>query len=243
MTFIDTTFDFQSDTPPGKDPDSASPTLRRYHQYLWSKTPPGGRKFDLVTTEPNTYLYHASELGKFSLSSDSLIPSFSRVKTPQIASIVEQVGRSNVESFRNIGYTIGGMLIFPAIQVNGKFTINQARGINSKIRDRFDLTLECIRRFYLGEDSPLSETLERYSNFFALFNTFVGYVDFFLLQDAVSKSSSEIAFSLPFHGFDTPAFPTDEESYLLYRKNCIDFIHARNNRIRIYSDAIGAAYQ
>ena len=34
---IDSTFDFRSDTPPGKDPDARSPTLRRYHQLLWSK--------------------------------------------------------------------------------------------------------------------------------------------------------------------------------------------------------------
>lgn len=34
---IDTAFDFRTDTPPGRDPDSHSPTLRRYHQLLWSK--------------------------------------------------------------------------------------------------------------------------------------------------------------------------------------------------------------
>jgi hypothetical protein len=32
---IDITFDFRSDTPPGKDPDTWSPTLRSYHQLLW----------------------------------------------------------------------------------------------------------------------------------------------------------------------------------------------------------------
>ena len=42
---VDTTFDFHSDTPAGKDPDKYSPTLRRYHQLLWSKDLPygGGR--------------------------------------------------------------------------------------------------------------------------------------------------------------------------------------------------------
>lgn len=152
MTWIDTTFDFQSDTPSGEDPDSDSPTLRRYHKFLWSKRLPGGAFFDLVDTEPKAYLYHSSELGKFRLSSDSLIPSYSRVKNRQIASIVGQVGPEKVESFRNIGYTIGGMLVFPSNQVNRKNTINQACGMNAQIRDRFDLTLECIRWFYLGED-------------------------------------------------------------------------------------------
>ena len=31
---IDTTFDFCTDTPTGKNPDSHSPTLRMYHKYL-----------------------------------------------------------------------------------------------------------------------------------------------------------------------------------------------------------------
>lgn len=39
---IDLTFDFRSDTPPGKDPDALSPTLRRYRKLLWSKLLPGG---------------------------------------------------------------------------------------------------------------------------------------------------------------------------------------------------------
>ena len=47
-------------------------------------------------------------------------------------------------------------------------TINGARGVNHKIQDRFDLTLECIRRFYLNEFSPLKDTLNRYKTFFKL---------------------------------------------------------------------------
>lgn len=34
---IDTDFDFFSDTPAGRNPDAHSPTLRKYHQMLWSK--------------------------------------------------------------------------------------------------------------------------------------------------------------------------------------------------------------
>ena len=49
---IDTTFDFRTDTPPGRDPDSHSPTLRRYHQLLWSKPLPSGVLFELDATVP-----------------------------------------------------------------------------------------------------------------------------------------------------------------------------------------------
>ena len=45
-----------------------------------------------------------------------------------------------------------------------------------------DLTLECVRRYYRHEDSPLAPVLGRYAGFFALFEDFQGYVDFFLLQ-------------------------------------------------------------
>ena len=38
---IDTSFDFRVDVG-GKDPDSHSPTLRRYHKRLWSRPLPGG---------------------------------------------------------------------------------------------------------------------------------------------------------------------------------------------------------
>ena len=49
------------------------------------------------------------------------------------------------EAFSRIGYAIGGMMVFPCYRVDRKMTINQARGCHGWIRDRFDLTLECIR--------------------------------------------------------------------------------------------------
>jgi hypothetical protein len=42
-------------------------------------------------------------------------------------------------------------------------TINKARGTNRKIEDRFDLTLEYIRRHYAGADRPLAGVLSRYT--------------------------------------------------------------------------------
>ncbi len=52
------------------------------------------------------------------------------------------------------------------------------RVIRKRGRYRFDLTLECIRRHYLDEPSPLSDTLAWYADFFGLFGDFAGYVDF-----------------------------------------------------------------
>ncbi|WP_374221981.1 hypothetical protein [Allobranchiibius sp. CTAmp26] len=46
---IDTAFDVRADAQ-GRDPDTWSPTLCRYHQLLWSKALPSGVQFDLTTT-------------------------------------------------------------------------------------------------------------------------------------------------------------------------------------------------
>lgn len=45
-----------------------------------------------------------------------------------------------------------------------RMTINGARGCHPLIKDRFDLTLECIRRHYLCDTSPLSAVLDRYAD-------------------------------------------------------------------------------
>lgn len=237
ISIIDTDFNFQSDTPPGKDPDAGSPTLRQYHKLLWSKPLPDGSPFELSDSMPGAYLYHFSTNGEFRLSSDSIIASYSRVKDRRILSVVKQVEKSHVDSFRKVGYTIGGMLIFPSNRLNRKPTINGARGLNVKIKDRFDLTLECIRRHYRNERSPLDETLQRYSDFFRLFKSFRGYVEFFLLQDLVSSDSSKVKFFLPFDGFETTPLPLNKEKYLAYRDLNIEFIEARNRRIREYCNA------
>jgi len=74
---LDISFDFRSDAR-GRDPDAYSPTLRRYHRHLWSRPLPCGRLFDLDDTVTGAYLHHRSELGEFFLSSDSIVPTFTR---------------------------------------------------------------------------------------------------------------------------------------------------------------------
>ena len=61
---IDITFNVFSDTPEGKDPDSFSPTLRKYHHILWNMKLPNGKIFSLDLDTPKL-LHHKSELGEF----------------------------------------------------------------------------------------------------------------------------------------------------------------------------------
>lgn len=225
---IDTSFDFRSDSF-GRDPDKYSATLRRYHRRLWSKPLPSGRSFDLVDTMPGAYLSHRSEIGEFLLASDSVIPTFTRWKS--LSHIVGQFTEEENEAFRRTTYTIGGMMVFPGNKIDGKQTINGARGFNRKIADRFDLTLECVRRHYANEGSPLGEALARYRSFFDLFGDFRGYVDFFLLQDLMIDGCSVVDFFLPFDDFNLSTLPTDLEAYKAYRGRSIAFVEARNCRI------------
>lgn len=226
---IDITFDFRADTPPGKDPDTYSQMLRSYHKLLWSKPLPNGKFFDLTDTKEGAYLYHQSELGEFFLSSDSAVHTFS--KWASMAHIIGQFKADEIAAFRSLGYSIGGMMIFPGNRINGKSTINGARGFHPLIKDRIDLTLEYIRRHYINERSPLSDVLERYTDFFSLFDNFQGYITFFLLQDLVAEDFSGIKFVMPFNNFKTPAVPKDLEAYISYKNLVTKFVTERNQRI------------
>jgi len=220
--FIDITFDFRTDSK-GKDPDSHSPTLRSYHQHLWSKALPTEGSLILDDKLNNT-----SDAGGFFFSSDSIIHTFCNWKSYQ--HIIRKIGPAVIQEFMYKSYTIGGMLVFPRNRINGMQTINGARGTDWQIRDRIDLTLECIRKYYLGERSPLYECFSRYDSFFKLFGSFRGYVDFFLLDDLINTDES-IKFFHPFEKFGKNVLPATPEEYLLYRDNCIRFVDQRNSRI------------
>ena len=229
MTDFDISFDFRTDTPPGKDPDALSPTLLRYHKRLWSKELPSGDFFELDDTHPHTYLHHRSTVGEFFLASDSVIPTFTR--EARISHVLDQVPINVRQEFLRISYTIGGMMVFPANRVGRKMTINGARGFHPRIKDRFDLTVECVRRHYCNEKSPLADPLARYGEFFALYGDFQGYVEFFLLQDLVTDDCSSVRFFTPFDNFTTLPLPESCEAYYEYRRLAIGFIEARGKRM------------
>ena len=143
-----------------------------------------------------------------------------------------QFSAAEHDHFNAIGYTIGGLILWPAISIDRKWTINQARGcLRSSIGDRMDLTLESIRRHYRAAWSPLADVLARYGDFFAAFENFRGYVDFWLLQDMVTDDYSAVRFFAPFDDFKLPAIPQDLDTYREYRRRSIEFVAARNRRI------------
>lgn len=227
---IDTSFNMYSDAN-GGDPDATSPTLRAYHKLLWSKPLPSGDLFDLRDDKLGCYLYHNSAFGDLALGSDAITHSYkNQIKKKWLTTKIPK----EVQELFDHGSTIGAYLIFPNKQIDRKHTVNQARGISRLIDDRFDLTLECIRRFYIGEPNPLGDDLKRYASFFQLFETFKRYVEFFLLNDLVDEYG-DVKFYLPFDNFQSPPEFKDVEDYLVYKHRVESFIKSRNRRIENYA--------
>jgi hypothetical protein len=218
----------------GGDPDSTSPTLRSYHLLLWSKALPNGQIFTLHTKQNKSvaYLYHNSALGEFFLGSDAITHSYKNQKSKDKQAIVSQIP-TEVQALFDSGSTIGAYCIFPNTQINRKQTINQIRGMNPFIDDRFDLTLACIQRFYKGEQSPIYNDLLRYKSFFDLFGDFTGYVEFFFLQDLLDDKQ-EIKFYFPFDGFKTKPIIANIAAYLEYKARVEAFVKARTVRMVAY---------
>lgn len=232
-------FDFTTDTPNywkdfwhdeilggrGKDPDAMSKTLQAYHQLLWSKPLPNGEVMNLSIGNNYNYLTWKN----FRFGSDSICTSFRYVKyrkqLKEVSSVLPDY-KAFIENFIRKTYTIGGSIIFPK-----ENSINRARGCNPFIRDRWDLTLECIRRYYKNEESPLSQTLNKNKDFFDLFVDFKGYVDFFYLQDCVSSDYRSVHFWLGDGNFLDNTMPQTVDEYLWWMEKQLEFVEKRKERV------------
>ena len=208
------------------DPDRKCLLLQEYHCILWSKKLPNGSILDLKKGYGKNYL----TWGNFRFGSDSIIVSFRYENNKKmIYEVMKAVPnyKDFIENYVKKAYTIGGFIIFP----KQKGGINQVRGCNYQIRDRFDLTLECIRRYYIGEKSPLSTVLEKNKDFFDLFIDFKGYVDFFFLQDLVCDNYNKVIFWLGDGDMNQSPLPKTVNEYLLLIEKELEFVQKRNNRI------------
>lgn len=144
-----------------------------------------------------------------------------------------------IQKYIKTAYTIGGHMIFPKLP--SKYSINVKRCFNNYlIRDRFDLTLECIRRYYIYLSdgtklkNPLFDIFEFETNkkYFKMFSDFKGYVDFFFLNSLVDKNYNFVKLFIDnSDNFNNDALPKNkEEWWTLYEKQQI-FLMQRNNDI------------
>lgn len=222
---IDISFDVRTDSN-GKDPDYASPALKSYHQLLWSKPLPNGQFFSLETGKDCYLKWKGIYLG-----SDSITATFRNGRNKHREEFEQGIPNYPVyeEEVLKKLYTIGGTIIFPQTT----WSMNRARGCHRRICDRWDLTLECIRRFYEGESSPLDKSLDQSKDFFNLFVDFKGYIDFFLLQDCVDEQYKvKLWLNTPL--FISDPLPQDLKAYLAWVDTQLDFAKRRNLRIKDY---------
>lgn len=141
----------------------------------------------------------------------------------------ESLTKEEQKKYLQMMNTIGGKIIFPKHIIS----INSARGFDGKIKDRFDLTLECIRLYYekTKEKYPLKETLEKNHKFFHLFKSFKEYVDFFFLNCLIDKNEN-IKFFID-EKFENPV--PDGKRQGLYLKT-MEFVENRNKEIKEFLD-------
>lgn len=244
---IDVNFDFTTDTPHywdnywdydkilghfNADPDAFSKTMQLYHKLIYSRKLPNGETLMLQSGSGAKYL----TWNNYRFGSDSIIVSF---RYKKYRHMIEQVANSMpnwqeyVESYIRKSYTIGGEIIFPKCQGG----INQSRGCNPYICDRWDLTLECIRKYYLSEENPLFDVLNKNKEFFDLFVDFKGYIDFFFLQDCVSQDYKSVIFWIGNGEFQKNPFPKTVAEYLEWIDKELKFVELRNKRIECYCQA------
>lgn len=121
--------------------------------------------------------------------------------------------------------------------------MNQDRGTNPMIADRWDLSLECIKRYYehpKNDDTnfnPLWNTIKRSEDFFKLFVDFSGYVEFFFLQDFLDEDGNVIRFFTDYmneNGLFTKKYPLPQtvEEYLRNIEIQKEIVSKRNKRIK-----------
>lgn len=203
------------------DPDACSKTLKEYHRILWSKKLPNGDQMELS----DSLAWDGIKYG-----SDSIIVSFRYKNFP----LAEQLKTYLPDYKKYFGdyisksNTIPGYIIFPRHQNS----INQRRGTDLKIRDRWDLTMECIRRYYSGEESPLSNVMKNDRKFFELFVDFKGYVDYFMLQDCVSNDCRSVDIWLGDGELIEDGLPKSVEEYLSFIDKEMIFLEKRRKRIQ-----------
>ena len=211
----------------GNDPDIASKTLKKYHKLLWSRRLPNGQFMNLKTGYGANYL----TWNGFRFGSDSILLTMRYNKNEKLLREVQKHlpnYKHFIESTLREFYTIGGMIIFP----KHKNSINQIKGCNHLISDRWDLTMECIRRYYSGEESPLNWVLRNDRDFFDLFVNFKGYVDYFYLNDCVSEDYSKVQSWLGNLNFSSSPLPQTPEEYLFFIDCQLNFLRKRNERIK-----------
>ena len=192
---------FYCETPvsAGEDPDSWHPGLKESHRLLWSRPLPDGHTWSF-TPARDWYLKNdnprPSEPAEWSIGSDN----FATTHTNALREWAVQIPGYEDGHLHEF-CTIGGYLPFPnglaqkrqTATTPRRYTLNQAKGMDTRVFDRIDSTLACIRLHFSGvnalDANPIGDVLDAYGWFFEPFGTgqagFDAYVEYFFLDPFV----------------------------------------------------------
>ena len=266
------------------DPDYRSKRLYEFHKFLWNKQEQrkvdviwNGYAYELIGIDDKKFrLGSDSIMSIYWHCSDKYEPYATIIKN---LSQIENI--ENTDEYKNLygkykGFyldkditnycplkkfiylylqkanTIGGFIVFPRHDVS---TVNTVRGKSGKIRDRFDLTLECIRRYYQTRDyNPLFDVLEenkmyfgKDEDFFDIFRKgksgFENYARFFCLNESWVNNGKVLCLmnkdnkSLDTYDFSQEPLPKSTKQWWTFYRNIMDRLNARNKQIeKLLSD-------
>ena len=238
LTDIDVDEIFANSSNKSKDPDKYSKRLGKIHCILWnSRNKLGNLEWNPLNRLKTTingmeYVFTPDSITNSFRNSDRLVRGLNIKEKDAISNYGSKV-QTLVDEYAKTDYTIGSSIIFP-ISIGGVpigYTMNKARGLNQQVHDRFDYTLECIKRYYdKNTNNPLQSALEKSSAFFDIFNGFDEYVHFFFLEDLIDRDGNVISFTNKID-FDNP-FPTNKDDYYKCLSNTMEFVKKRNKRIQ-----------
>ena len=199
--------------------------IYEYHQKLWQKKLPNGANLDLQIKYKGGSFFLLNNKSGIRFGSDSILHTYRHFKKGYIREVIEKFNVEKLNKFYEEITSIGGYIIFPK-HIN---SLNQRRGTHALVKDRFDITLDSIRKYYQKDksDYPLKKVIEKDGEFFSWFLTFKSYVSFFHLEDLVNPKTEEIIFFLE----DKP-LPISKEGYLAYKDKVLLFLKNRNKRIK-----------
>lgn len=245
MRAFDLSFDYETDKPARTSPDADrdSPRLRLDHELLWTKPLRSGVTFAPAAPSIRRvgYLIWSDGSGaQHWYGSDSITHSYTKWATPKaLVEVKAALSEEQRALYLSPQYTIASSTIWP-VRSKGLPTINTARGFGPTgrvLRDRIDLTLECIRRHYEGVDNTLASVLTAYGDFFTLFDGFAEFTEFFHFQDLIRPDFSAVRSLmrpdevLAQRDFEQEATPTTVEEYVAYREATLEFITRRGDRM------------
>ncbi len=205
------------------DPCDDSLFLKKSIRKMFSRPLPNGQTMELEETSSGF------RWNDFRFGIDTVVPSFFSTRNRNLSkayALSETDFRDSVSEYIRETDLLGAYTIYP-VHAN---SLIQCIYSNNRIRGRWDFVLECVRRHYSGEDSPLYDCMRRDRLFYDLFVDFNGFIDFFYLNDFIN-SDGTVKMLLQTELFEMNPVPRNWDEYKKWFGTNIELVKKRNSRM------------